>query len=126
MTAVLDASALLAYLKNEVGAAVVEASLSDSVISSVNWAEVVQKAIALEVDTDDMFEELQGMGLTIEMFSQRDAETTGKLWSQTQEYGLSFGDHACLSLGLRLKATVLTSDRAWESLNLSVGVQFIR
>lgn len=126
MTAVLDASALLAYLKNEVGAAVVEASLSDSVISSVNWAEVVQKAIALEVDTDDMFEELQGMGLTIEMLTQRDAETTGKLWSQTQEYGLSLGDRACLSLGLRLKATVLTSDRAWESLNLSVGVQFIR
>ena len=46
MTVVLDASALLAYLKGEPGEEVVDSVLTESVISSVNWAEVVQKAIA--------------------------------------------------------------------------------
>jgi ribonuclease VapC len=48
--AVLDASALLAYLQNEPGSEVVEAVLVESAISSVNWAEVVQKSIAAGVD----------------------------------------------------------------------------
>lgn len=38
MTVVLDASALLAYLKDEPGVDVVEAILAESRISSVNWA----------------------------------------------------------------------------------------
>ena len=44
LTAVLDASALLAYLQDEAGATAVEAVLSESVISSVNWSEVLQKS----------------------------------------------------------------------------------
>jgi PIN domain nuclease of toxin-antitoxin system len=47
MTVILDASALLAYLNSEPGSNVVEATPSESVISSVNWAEVVQKGLAL-------------------------------------------------------------------------------
>lgn len=38
MTVVLDASALLAYLKDEPGGDVVEAILGESMMSSVNWA----------------------------------------------------------------------------------------
>ncbi len=37
MTVVLDASALLAYLKDEPGGNMVETLLAESVISSVNW-----------------------------------------------------------------------------------------
>jgi ribonuclease VapC len=65
------------------------------------------------------------MGLTIEMFTPEDGEITGQLWSQTKEYGLSLGDRACLSLGLRLAATVLTSDQTWKSLDLSVDIQLV-
>ena len=38
MTVVLDASALLFYLKDEPGFDVVEAMLAESRMSSVNWA----------------------------------------------------------------------------------------
>jgi ribonuclease VapC len=38
MRAVLDASALLAYLQDEPGCDAVEAVLAESIISSVNWA----------------------------------------------------------------------------------------
>jgi PIN domain nuclease of toxin-antitoxin system len=50
----------------------------------------------------------------------------GRLWEQTRQAGLSLGDRACLSLGLRLGVTVLTGDRAWASLSLSLDIQVIR
>ena len=126
MTTVLDASALLAYLQNEPGADVVRAVLAESVISSVNWAEVVQKLLAADVDISAVRQNLGGTGLSIEPFTLADGEMAGRLWSQTRMYGLSLGDRACLSLGIRLGARVLTGDRAWQSLSLSVDVQLIR
>lgn len=50
MTVVLDTSALLAYLKDEPGGDVFEAVLAECVMSSVNWAEVIQKSITAGVD----------------------------------------------------------------------------
>jgi len=46
LKAVLDASALLAFLQGEPGSEDVEAALPDACISAVNWSEVVQKALA--------------------------------------------------------------------------------
>ena len=43
---VLDASAILAFLHREPGSEIVEAALPVSVISCVNWAEVLWKIIA--------------------------------------------------------------------------------
>ena len=50
--AVLDASALLAYLQRERGHAEVVPVLEDSAISAVNLSEVLQKAIAAGVPTE--------------------------------------------------------------------------
>ncbi|BAZ71178.1 putative PilT protein (plasmid) [Fischerella sp. NIES-4106] len=126
MTVVLDASALLAYLKDEPGGDAVDRVLAESVMSSVNWAEVVQKSIAAGVEVDGMLDDLQSLGLMVEPFTPDDGEITGQLWAQTRQVGLSLGDRACLSLGLRLEVPVLTSDRAWATLNLSLDVQVIR
>jgi ribonuclease VapC len=126
MTVVLDASALLAYLKDEPGGDVVDGVLAESVMSSVNWAEVIQKSIAAGVEVGGMLDELQVLGLTVETFTPEDGEMAGRLWEQTRQAGLSLGDRACLSLGLRLGLTVLTADRAWASLNLSLAMQVIR
>ena len=126
MTVVLDASALLAYLQDEPGSEIVEKVLAESVISSVNWAEVVQKSIAAEVDIEGMFDDLQALGLRIEPFIPEDGELTGRLWKQTRQAGLSLGDRACLSLGLRLRVPVLSSDRAWASLDFALDIQIIR
>jgi ribonuclease VapC len=123
---VLDASALLAYLKNEPGGDVVDGVLSESIMSSVNWAEVIQKSIVAGVDVDGMLDDLQVLGLRVEPFLPEDGEVVGRLWEQTRQAGLSLGDRACLSLGLRLGADVLTSDRAWATLNLAMNIQVIR
>lgn len=46
MRVVLDASALLAYLRTEPGSKAVDGVLGTAEISSVNWAEVVQKSVS--------------------------------------------------------------------------------
>ena len=63
-------------------------------ISSVNWAEVVQKSITAEVDVRGMLEDLKALGLQVEPFTAEDGETTGQLWTQTRQAGLSLGDQA--------------------------------
>jgi len=59
MTVVLDASALLAYLRDEPRGDRVDGVLAESVMSSLNWwAEVVQKSIAAGVEVDGMLDDL--------------------------------------------------------------------
>lgn len=123
---VLDASALLAYLLQEPGAEVVDGLLSDARMTSVNWAEVVQKSLSAGVEVQGMREELQALGMQVEPFSAVDGEQAGQLWPLTRQRGLSLGDRACLSLGLRLGLTVVTCDRAWAELPLEVEVQVLR
>ena len=126
MTVVLDASALLAYLLQEPGAEVVDGLLSDARMTSVNWAEVVQKALSAGVDVQGMREELQALGMQVEPFVAADGELAGQLWPLTRQRGLSLGDRACLSLGLRLGLTVVTCDHAWTELPLDLEVQILR
>ena len=126
MTAILDASALLAFLQDEPGCDQVEAVLPEAVISSVNWAEVVQKSIAAGVDIEGLREDLAALGLAILPFTSEEAEVAGRLWRETRQFGLSLADRACLSLGLRLNAPVLTADQIWTTLNLSISVHSIR
>ena len=126
MTVVLDASALLAYLRQEPGADVVDGLLSDARMASVNWAEVVQKALSAGVEVQGMREELQALGMQVEPFLASDGDRAGQLWSLTRQQGLSLGDRACLSLGLRLGLRVVTCDRAWAELPLELEIQVLR
>lgn len=126
MKVVLDASALLAYLQDESGSDAVEVVLRDSVISSVNWAEVVQKSIAAGAGVVGMRDDLEALGLSISEFTAQEAEMAAQLWQQTRHYGLSLGDRACLSLALRLNVPVLTTDRVWANLGLDLTVNVIR
>ena len=126
MTVVLDASALLAYLRQEPGADVVDGVLADARMASVNWAEVVQKSLSAGVDVEGMRDDLQALGVRVEPFLPEDGERVGRLWSLTRQQGLSLGDRACLSLGLRLGLAVLTCDRAWAQLPLELEVRILR
>ncbi len=126
MTCVLDASALLALFRREPGAARVERALDGALVSTVNWAEVVQKAVACHVPIEGMREELLGTGVSIEVFTGEQAETAGMLWTKTRKLGLSLGDRACLSLALEKSLPVLTADRDWKKLRLDIEIELIR
>lgn len=96
---VIDASALLALLHLETGHEIVEQHLGQSVISSVNWSETLQKALAKGIETNGLKEDLEALGLKIVSFTTEDAELAAHLWLQTKSMGLSLGDRACLALG---------------------------
>lgn len=126
MKAALDASALLAYLQDEPGSDMVESELANSAMSSVNWAEVVQKSIASGIAVDNMLDELVALGFSVLPFTPDDAEMTGRLWMQSKKHGLSLGDRACLSMGLKLGIPVLTTDRIWAKLSLPLEIRVVR
>ena len=126
MSVVLDASALLAYLQDEPGGERVKAVLGQAVLSAVNWAEVVGKAIDREVDTHGLREDLEALGLRIESFSADQADISGHLKRSTKRLGLSLGDRACLALGHARGEAVYTADAAWQRLDLEIEVVAIR
>lgn len=126
MSCVLDASALLALFHDEPGAERVEAALEGGLVSTVNWAEVIQKSMAHGVNVDGMSAELLSTGATLEAFTHPQAEIAGKLWPATRRLGLSLGDRACLALGLERSLPVITAHRAWKQLRLEVAVEVIR
>ena len=123
---VLDASALLAFSQGEDGANVVRPLLERSVISSVNWAEVLQRSISLGLGTQGKQQDLEGLGVQILPFTVEDADSTAQLWLNTRRVGLSLGDRACLSLARRLGLPALTADRSWTALDLDIEVRLIR
>lgn len=122
MTAVLDASALLAFLQGEAGSAVVEAQLeAGAQCSAVNWSEVIQKLRAHGVDWGVAHAVLSSYGLKVVDATAQDAEWAAERW-RTGE-GLSIADRFCLALGARSGDEVLTADAAWGT---SDGVLQIR
>ena len=123
---VIDASALLAFSHGEEGAATVGPLLGSSVISSVNWAEVLQRAVASGLEVAGKREDMESLGLQIYPFTAEDAESTALLWPMGRRVGLSMGDRACLGLAQKLGLPALTADRIWNTLDLDVEVRLIR
>jgi PIN domain nuclease of toxin-antitoxin system len=119
--AVLDASALLAYLQHEQGHAVVEPLLERAAISAVNLSEVLQKALAAGVSTDGLEADLDVAGVHVYPFDAEDAAYAAELWACTRKLGLSLGDRACLALAKRLQIPAYTADRLWAEVEV-VGV----
>lgn len=122
---VLDASALLAMVHGERGGDAVAALLPASVVSSVNWSEVLQKAAAHGVSTEGMADDLRVLGLEISAFEADEAEEAARLWTRGAQH-LSLGDRACLATALRRRLPALTADRGWAELSLDVEVRSIR
>jgi len=126
LKAVLDASALLAYLQEEPGNDAVEEVLSESGISAVNWAEVLQKCVSRGVSIKGIREEVESLGLTIEPFTATQAETAGSIWRETMKQWLSLGDRACLAFGMDVGLPILTTDRVWNKLKIGLEIRVLR
>lgn len=125
---VLDASAMLASLLQEPGAASVEQLLSGpgAVVSAVNLSEVVAKLIDLGWPEPAIRRDIGRMNIDPVSFDAESAFAAGLLRQMTRQAGLSLGDRACLSLAQRLGLPAVTADRVWTALQLPVTVQVIR
>lgn len=127
MSVVLDASALLALLFDESGAVVVERALGeDARISAVNLSEVMAKLLEHGLAEREAREAVEGLPIRIVAFDAELAILAAGLRSATRGAGLALGDRACLALGIRENARVLTADRVWASLGLPVDILVVR
>jgi PIN domain nuclease of toxin-antitoxin system len=123
---VLDSSAMLAFINGEPGAEVVAQSLSQAVMSAINLSEVVAKLVDREVPESVIQRFVAQLRVKVVPVDQEQAVTAGLLRLQTKSVGLSLGDRICIALALQQDCPVLTSDRAWRSVDLGIEVRLIR
>lgn len=126
---VLDASALLAFMRDEPGAERIASSLERGcAISAINLAEVLSKLAEAGDDPDRTLARLNTLGDTLEIegVTIEDVRAIARLRPLTKAVGLSLGDRACLALALRLDLPALTADRHWRRVDLGVEVVLVR
>ena len=123
---VLDASALLAFLRREPGAGAVEARLPGSWISAVNLSEVLAKAIDHGATAEEASSRLRQLPVRGVPFLEEDAAVAASLRPATRGRGLSLGDRACLALATAESATALTCERIWTKFEAPCKVETLR
>ncbi|MBJ7348607.1 MAG: PIN domain-containing protein [Thermoleophilaceae bacterium] len=123
---VVDASAVVALLRDETGAdRVVELLEAEPAplatagfISTVNLAEVHQH---LGPHLPDGFVGAQGL-LFVADFTVEHALAVAEMYEATRAIGLSLADRACLALAKTLGVPAMTADRDWAQVAQVVGV----
>jgi ribonuclease VapC len=124
--AVLDASALLAFINQENGYEIAEGYLPDAIMSSVNIAEVVAVLSLVDMPEDIIIGIIHDLSIEIIDFDQEQAIQTGFLRKKTKAAGLSLGDRASINLASIKNLTVVTADKIWDTLGLVNNIALIR
>lgn len=123
---VLDSSAILADLHGEPGGDVARAAVRGSVVSAINYAEVITKLIEKGASPNEAQEIAGRLECAVVEIDQDRATRAGVLHASTRRTGVSLGDRFCLALGQELGLPVLTGDRRWKTLGLDIEVTLIR
>jgi PIN domain nuclease of toxin-antitoxin system len=122
--AVLDASALLAFLRREPGAEKVAAVLTHSCISAVNLAETYGKMVEYGNYLEEVAFQIERLRIAVVPFDDGHARIAASFWKHTRSVGMSLGDRACLALALQTGLPALTTEGEW--LKCDTGVQVVK
>lgn len=122
---VLDASALIAMLKGERGAAKVAAEIASARMTAVNYAEVVSHFIFAGVPELQVDAMLDPLPIEIVPVDKDLAKVAGKLRSITAAAGLSLGDRFCLALAKRDEMPAWTADKIWKQIAGEAGAKVV-
>jgi ribonuclease VapC len=124
---VMDSTALIAVVYREPGFERVVEILDKSAISAVNLAEIINKLVLRGSPAEEVQDLLRPLKLQVEDWSEDLAYRSAEFTPFTKSHGLSLGDRACLTLAKQLRATAVTSDRAWRRIpSLGVRVMMFR
>ena len=123
MSIVLDASALLAYLRAEPGGERVLAAITaGATMTTLNFSEVAGWFV--KQGADEVYIRSLRARLVFPLVPLDDdlAIRAALLLPATRSAGLSLGDRACLALASRSGVSALTADRAWANVADAIGV----
>lgn len=124
-SAVLDASAVLALVRDEPGGDKVAEHVGRGAISAVNLQEVVKELLASGLDQSIIRELLSELRLDVRAHDTDAAYAAAALHEHTQEFGRGLGDRSCMALALSLGVPALTADREWRKVKVK-GLQIQR
>ncbi len=122
---VLDASALLAMLRVEPGAALVAEAIGDARISVVNHSEVVAYFAHAGIAAEAIAAMLDPLPVVVVDADRTLATLAGNLRAKTANFGLSLGDRFCLAQALTDGLPAWTADRAWSEVAERIGVEVV-
>jgi ribonuclease VapC len=121
---ILDSTALIALVGLETGSQQIAGLLKHSAVSAVNLAETVNKLLEKGFSQAEVRVSLAKLELNVEDWSEAMAYQSAEFSRLSKSHGLSLGDRACLTLAKQLRATAVTSDRAWRRIP-SLGVRIM-
>lgn len=111
---VLDASAVIALLRDEPGAEAVMAVLGTAMMSAVNLQEVYRFLISDGVPPEIAGEMMADLRLDIRSHDSAAALAAATLTPATQVAGSGLGDRSCMALAITEGLPALTGDRSWK------------
>jgi ribonuclease VapC len=124
---VLDASAVLALVREEPGADKVVPYIGQAVISAVNLQEVIKELLLGGLDEGTTRELLGELRLDVRAHDVGAAYAAASLHAQTRQFGRGLGDRSCLALALQLGLPAVTADREWKKVRVkNLKLQHIR
>jgi ribonuclease VapC len=123
---ILDASAVMAVVLDQPGAEKVVARLGESIISAANYSEALTSMLSKGISASSAETILDELKLRIEPVTASHARAAAMMWPITKTAGLSLGDRICLALALERGEEILTSDRAWATVDHGAKVTLIR
>ncbi len=118
-SAVLDASAVLALIRDEPGADKVAAHVGRAAMFAVNVQEVLKELFLSGLDEETARELLGELRLDVRPHDLEAAFAAAALHSQTREFGRGLGDRSCLALAMQLGVPAVTADREWKKVKVA-------
>jgi ribonuclease VapC len=115
---VMDASAVLALVRDEPGADKVTPHVGRAAISAVNLQEVVKELLLRGLDAATIRELLNELRLDVRPHDLEAAYAAAGLHTQTKEFGRGLGDRSCLALAILLDVPAFTADREWKKVKV--------
>ena len=120
----LDASALLAFARNERGSDRVRRSLATASISAVSVAECL--AVLSQFTTATVAAQvLSRLGLNVIACDWQTSVMAADIHATARDHGLTLTDCICLATARRLGIAALTANAEWAELDVDVSVQVL-
>jgi ribonuclease VapC len=122
--AVLDASAIIAFLNREPGhEAVADMLAAGAGVCTPNIAEAIDVLARHGLTATQAVDAIEALPITIVDADLDLAKRVGALEQPTRRLGLSLGDRFCLALAAREKLPALTTDQDWSQAGSLAGVE---